>query len=406
MERDDLLRDEEYRRSSARTTRRKFGVRVWHRDFFDAEIVDCPDASVIGKSFGQVGTERGGLHPVDAFLDLVLEHGTGMRWRTTISNHRPEVLKKMAREPGIQMGFSDAGAHLRNMAFYNCGLRLLRHVRDAERAGKPFMSVEHAVHRLTGELADWYRLDAGHLRIGDRADLMFSTRSSSTPHLETYAEDTVEQYGGMSRMVNRNDDTVRPYSSAAEPFSSTASPPSCSAPSAPADSCAPVRPPPPPRQRVLAVSVNRRPTRSHRLCRHVGGAVEPGLGRHRRHSVRRLHLPRHAARTRRRGPRPRRHRQAPQDRHGTAGRLRELRRSDGRQRRRRDVRALTRTGIGAPARSAVCAFVTVHRVETARSRLWKDYWDMGALANFAPPTWVEDFATADMSWIFDATGLV
>ena len=33
----------------------------------------------------------------------------------------------------MQMGFSDAGAHLRNMAFYNFGLRLLRHVRDAER---------------------------------------------------------------------------------------------------------------------------------------------------------------------------------------------------------------------------------------------------------------------------------
>ena len=112
----------------------KFGVRVWHRDFFDAEIVDCPDASVIGKSFGQVGQDRGGLHPVDAFLDLVLEHGTALRWRTTISNHRPEVLKKLAREPGIQMGFSDAGAHLRNMAFYNMGLRLLRHVRDARDA--------------------------------------------------------------------------------------------------------------------------------------------------------------------------------------------------------------------------------------------------------------------------------
>ena len=183
-------------------------MRVWHRDFFDAEIVDCPDASVIGKSFGQVGMERGGLHPVDAFLDLVLEHGRALRWRTTISNHRPEVLKQMAREPGIQMGFSDAGAHLRNMAFYNSGLRLLRHVRDAERAGKPFMSIEYAVHRMTGELADWYQLDAGHLRVGDRADLMILDPEKLDAELESYAEDTVEQYGGMARMVNRNDDTV------------------------------------------------------------------------------------------------------------------------------------------------------------------------------------------------------
>jgi N-acyl-D-aspartate/D-glutamate deacylase len=76
----------------------EFGVRVWHRDFFDAEIVACPDDSVVDKSFGQVGVDRG-VHPVDAFLDLVIDHGTALRWRTTISNHRPEVLKKLARDP-------------------------------------------------------------------------------------------------------------------------------------------------------------------------------------------------------------------------------------------------------------------------------------------------------------------
>ena len=208
MERDELLRDEDYRRRFRKDYASKYGPRVWHRDFFDADIVDCPDRSVIGKSFGQVGIDRGGLHPVDAFLDLVLEHGTALRWRTTISNHRPEVLKKLAREPGVQMGFSDAGAHLRNMAFYNFGLRLLRHVRDAETAGKPFLSIEQAVHRLTGELADWYHLDAGHLRMGDRADLVIVDPARLDKSLDGYAEDNVEQYAGLPRMVNRNDDTV------------------------------------------------------------------------------------------------------------------------------------------------------------------------------------------------------
>ena len=94
VERNELMRDEAYRRQFRKQYESKFGVRVWHRDFFDAEIVDCPDASVIGKSFGQVGVDRGGLHAVDAFLDLVLEHGRALRWRTTISNHRPEVLKQ------------------------------------------------------------------------------------------------------------------------------------------------------------------------------------------------------------------------------------------------------------------------------------------------------------------------
>ncbi|OBB29207.1 hypothetical protein A5792_20650 [Mycolicibacterium peregrinum] len=208
VERNELLRDESYRRAFRKDYDSKFGVRVWHRDFFDAEIVSCPDESVVGKTFGQVGQERGELHPVDAFLDLVLEHGTAIRWRTTISNHRPEVLKKLARDPGIQLGFSDAGAHLRNMAFYNMGLRLLRHVRDAERAGTPFMSIERAVHRLTGELADWYRIDAGHLRIGDRADVVIVDPEHLDDSLDAYAEETVDHYGGLSRMVNRNDDTV------------------------------------------------------------------------------------------------------------------------------------------------------------------------------------------------------
>ncbi|BBZ22657.1 amidohydrolase family protein [Mycolicibacter hiberniae] len=208
LERDTLMRDESYRRRFRKDYESKYGPRVWHRDFFDAEIVECPDASVVGKSFGQVGIDRGGVHPVDAFLDLVLEHGTALRWHTTISNHRPEVLKKLAAEPGIQMGFSDAGAHLRNMAFYNMGLRLLRHALDAQQAGQPFLSVEQAVHRLTGELADWYRIDAGHLRIGDRADIVVIDPAHLDDTLDAYAEEPFAHYGGMSRMVNRNDETV------------------------------------------------------------------------------------------------------------------------------------------------------------------------------------------------------
>ena len=31
---------------------------------------------------------------------------------------------------------------------------------------------------------------------------------------------------------------------------------------------------------------------------------------------------------------------------------------------------------------------------------------MSALANHAPPSWLEDFASADMSWMYDASGVV
>ena len=209
IERDELMRDEAYRRRFRKDYDQKFGIRVWHRDFFDAMITDCPDPighrEVVRSRSASIAE---GLHPVDAFLDLVLEHGTKLRWYTTISNHRPDVLKKIAQESCIQLGFSDAGAHLRNMAFYNMGLRLLKHVRDAETAGTPFMTVEQAVHRLSGEIADWYGIDAGHLRIGDRADLSIIDPEHLDDSLDDYAEEPVEQYGGLSRMVNRNDATV------------------------------------------------------------------------------------------------------------------------------------------------------------------------------------------------------
>ena len=40
------------------------------------------------------------------------------------------------------------------------------------------------------------------------------------------------------------------------------------------------------------------------------------------------------------------------------------------------------------------------------SDLGKDYWDMGSMTARAPPTWLDDLATADVSWVFDATGLL
>jgi N-acyl-D-aspartate/D-glutamate deacylase len=74
-----------------------------------------------------------------------------------------EALRWVVDHPAVLIGFSDAGAHLRNMAFYNFGLRMLKLVRDAELAGQPFMTTGRAVHRLTAEIADYLGIDAGTL---------------------------------------------------------------------------------------------------------------------------------------------------------------------------------------------------------------------------------------------------
>jgi N-acyl-D-aspartate/D-glutamate deacylase len=209
IERNELLADVAYRRRFRRSfDRKKLGPSLWHRDFHDATIVECPDTTLIGKSFGQIAEERG-LHPLDAFLDVLVENGErNVRWTTIVANHRPKYLDRLAAEPSIHMGFSDAGAHLRNMAFYNFAVRLLKRVHDAENAGRPFLSMHRAIYRLTAEVADWFGLDAGTLREGDRADFVVIDPLGLNDSVNGYHEERVPFYGGLSRMVNRNDAAV------------------------------------------------------------------------------------------------------------------------------------------------------------------------------------------------------
>ncbi len=204
VERNALFADPAYRRRFRRDYERRFGPRVWHRDFHDAEIVGAPDASLVGKSFGQVADERG-VHPVDAFLDLVVEHGTALRWRTTIANDRLEQVERLIAHPSVQIGFADSGAHLRNMAFYHFPLVFLRTVKRAAERGAPLMPLGRAVHRVTGEQASWYGVDAGMLRIGDRADIAVVRPERLDDALDAYHEAPMPGHESLLRMVRRSD---------------------------------------------------------------------------------------------------------------------------------------------------------------------------------------------------------
>ena len=172
VDRNELMRDEEYRRQFRKDYENKFGLAGVAPRLLRRRHRRLP-GRVGGRQVVRPGRrERAGCTPSmrsSIWCSSTARRCAGARRSPTTG---PRCSRRWRANPGIQMGFSDAGAHLRNMAFYNFGLRLLRHVRDAERAGRPFMTVEQAVHRLTGELADWYRLDAGHLRVGDRADLV------------------------------------------------------------------------------------------------------------------------------------------------------------------------------------------------------------------------------------------
>jgi N-acyl-D-aspartate/D-glutamate deacylase len=203
----ELLHDPAYRRRFRKEWTSRFLPRAFHRDFNQSEILECPDASLVGKSFSQVARERG-AHVVDVFLDLIAEHGARLRWYTVMGNDRVKPLRQIVSHPDVLIGFSDAGAHLRQMAHYNFPLRMLHLVRQAEAAGEAFMPVERAVHRLTGEIGGWLGLDAGILDVGKRADIVVVDPAGLDDQVDAVAYAPVEGMGDFQRLVRRNDKAV------------------------------------------------------------------------------------------------------------------------------------------------------------------------------------------------------
>ncbi|HJL17716.1 MAG TPA: amidohydrolase family protein [Sandaracinaceae bacterium LLY-WYZ-13_1] len=198
-----LLRDPKFRKRFARDWGDVLFGRAFHRDLADTEILECPDASLVGRSFGAIAKERG-QKPLELFLDLVAAHGDALRWYTVVGNDRPEWVRWIASHPAVLVGFSDAGAHLRNMAHYNFPLRLLRQVKETG-----FMPVGRAIHRVTGEIADWLDLDVGRLEPGARADVVVIDPAGLTEEVDRIHEAPIEGFGDLKRLVRRNDDAVR-----------------------------------------------------------------------------------------------------------------------------------------------------------------------------------------------------
>jgi N-acyl-D-aspartate/D-glutamate deacylase len=207
LKRKEFINSESYRRRFRMDYEKKFSPRIWHRDLYEARIVACPESAVVGKSFGEVADERG-IHPTDAFLDLVVAHGKSLRWKTLIANHRPEKLARLVARPEVQIGFSDSGAHLRNMGFYNFPLHMLRMAKQAQQQGRAWMSPGRSVKRLTSELADWYGLDAGRITCGGRADIAVVNPAALDARLDAVHEADMPGMPGLRRMVRRNDDAV------------------------------------------------------------------------------------------------------------------------------------------------------------------------------------------------------
>ena len=203
----ELLADPQFRARFRKQWSSRVAPKAWHRDLGEPKVIDCPDPTLVGRSFGEIAAERG-ADPLDCFLDLQEEFGNDLRWYTVVGNDRLRELEYVVDHPAVLIGFSDAGAHLRNMAYYDFPLHLLRLVVRAEAAGRTLMSPERAVHRVTGELADYLGIDAGHLEVGRRADVVVVDPATLDDRLDSITEEEMVGMPGLDRLVRRHDDCV------------------------------------------------------------------------------------------------------------------------------------------------------------------------------------------------------
>ncbi len=203
----ELLADPEFRARFRKQWTSKLASKAWHRDLGEPRIMGCPDESLVGRSFADVAAERG-VDPLDCFLDLQQEFGNDLRWYTVVGNERLKELEYVVDHPAVLMGFSDAGAHLRNMAYYDFPLHLLRLIRRAAEEGRELMSVERAVYRLTGEIAEFLGIDAGRLEVGRRADLVVVDPTALDGRLDDIVEEEMVGMPGLMRLVRRHDACV------------------------------------------------------------------------------------------------------------------------------------------------------------------------------------------------------
>lgn len=197
-----LLRDPNYRaRFRAEWNSRR--NRSFHRDFSQMQVVASPDGSMTGHSFATLAAEQG-IDGIEYFLNALEKFGEAVRWHTVIANDRPEKMRELLTQPYNLPGFSDAGAHNRNLAFQHAHLCCLRDALMFDDG----LSVERAVHRLTGETAAWFGLDRGTIEIGRVADLCVIDPEKLKTDLGEPQEMIDARFDGEMRMVTDSGDAV------------------------------------------------------------------------------------------------------------------------------------------------------------------------------------------------------
>ena len=187
---------------------------AFNRNLSDMFIDRCPITHWVGLSFQEVYNDiKAGNVPIgfesikdepDFVLAMLKVFDTDLVWNTTSANRDPYQTRKLLMDPLLLPGFNDSGAHLTNMAFYDCNLRSLN---IAQEGG--ILDVSFMVKRLTRDAANIFGIEGGQIKVGARADITII----NPEELEVYdGENNVQRIYREDfeheQLVNRSDGVV------------------------------------------------------------------------------------------------------------------------------------------------------------------------------------------------------
>lgn len=125
-------------------------------------------AALDGRPLDALAAEAG-KSPLELMLDIGLAEDLGTTFTAQLLHTDEAAVTRLLRAPEAHIALSDAGAHLTFLCDAGFGLHLLGHWRR----DRGVMSLEAAVHRLTGQPAALFGMrDRGVLAPGKAADLL------------------------------------------------------------------------------------------------------------------------------------------------------------------------------------------------------------------------------------------
>ncbi|MBT5192192.1 MAG: amidohydrolase family protein [Rhodospirillaceae bacterium] len=137
------------------------------------------------RSLADIAAERG-VEPVEAMIDIALEHDLQVFFRQPISNEDEDAALAIMKHPRSCVTFSDSGAHVSQIMDSSLQTHLLSYwVRERQE-----FTLEQAVRMITYDTAtNWGFHDRGLLREGMAADIVVFDPDTIAPRMPTVAYD-------------------------------------------------------------------------------------------------------------------------------------------------------------------------------------------------------------------------